>query len=949
MPDSRILDRPLPLSVSVSDEVRTTTCYMCACRCGIKVHLKGGELRFIEGNKDHPVNRGVLCGKGAAGIMKQLSPAKLRKPLLRTGERGKGEFKEIEWDEALDLATEWLKRIRETDPKRLAFFTGRDQSQALTGWWAQMFGTPNYAAHGGFCSVNMAAAGLYSIGGSFWEFGEPDFERTRMFVMFGVAEDHASNPIKIGLGKLKARGAKFVSVNPVRTGYSAIADEWIGIRPGTDGLLVLSLIRELLINDRIDLDFLVRATNAPWLVIQAPGSAEHGLFARNADGKPLAFDRKSERLVDATLADITPALIGERILPDERKAVPVFELLARKYMDDAYAPEAVAKHCGVPAATIRALAAELARVAFEEQVVIDQPWTDWAGRRHEMMIGRPISFHAMRGISAHSNGFQTCRALHLLQMLLGAIDAPGSFRFKPPFPKPCPPGPPPAGPVLAGDTLKGPPLGFPTGPEHLLVDADGEALRIDKAFSWEAPLAAHGAMHLVIRQAFEGKPYPIDTLMMFMANMSWNSSMNVPETIAMLTAKDAATGEYRIPRIIYSDAFFSEMVPYADLVLPDTTYLERHDCISLLDRPISDADGPADSIRQPILKPDRDVRPFQDVLIDLGARIGLPGLTAPDGSPLYPGGFPDYMARHERRPGVGMLAGFRGANGKTSGKGAPNPRQLEAYIGNGCFWRDEIPREARYFKHLNKAYLDYAVAMGFLDKAEPIVMQLYAEPLQRFRLAAEGHGSRQPPDRLRARIKAAFDPLPIWYAPFEGERVLEGEFPLHAVTQRPMIMYHAWDSQNAWQRQILSHNKLYLPRALATSLGIEEGDRVWVTSHHGRIQAEARPMEGVNGMTVWTWNAIGKRKGAWNLSPDAPEATRGFLLNHLITERLPGEELANADPITGQAAWYDLRVRIEKCAAHEIGAATDFGALHPPDGLAARPDILRQGARFRVA
>ena len=126
--------------------------------------------------------------------------------------------------------------IRATDPKKLAFFTGRDQSQALTGWWAAQFGTPNYAAHGGFCSVNMAAAGLYTIGGSFWEFGEPDWERTRYFLMFGVAEDHDSNPIKIGLGQLKNRPAdnraKFVSINPIRTGYSAIADEWIGITPG---------------------------------------------------------------------------------------------------------------------------------------------------------------------------------------------------------------------------------------------------------------------------------------------------------------------------------------------------------------------------------------------------------------------------------------------------------------------------------------------------------------------------------------------------------------------------------------------------------------------------------------------------------------------------------------------------------------------------------------------
>ncbi len=127
------------------------------------------------------------------------------------GPRGSGEFREIEWDEALARQAKWLRANPATDPRQLAFFTGRDQSQALTGWWASEFGTPNYAAHGGFCSVNMAAAGMYTIGGSFWEFGEPDWERTKYFLLFGVAEDHDSNPIKIGLGKLKARGAKVVS------------------------------------------------------------------------------------------------------------------------------------------------------------------------------------------------------------------------------------------------------------------------------------------------------------------------------------------------------------------------------------------------------------------------------------------------------------------------------------------------------------------------------------------------------------------------------------------------------------------------------------------------------------------------------------------------------------------------------------------------------------------
>jgi len=139
-------------------EHKYTTCYMCACRCGIKVTLEGEEIRFIQGNKNHPINKGVLCAKGNAGIMKQNSPAKLTQPMMRKkgAERGESDFEPVSWDVALDYLTERLAEIRKTDPKKLAFFTGRDQMQALTGFWATQFGTINWAAHGGFCSVNMA-------------------------------------------------------------------------------------------------------------------------------------------------------------------------------------------------------------------------------------------------------------------------------------------------------------------------------------------------------------------------------------------------------------------------------------------------------------------------------------------------------------------------------------------------------------------------------------------------------------------------------------------------------------------------------------------------------------------------------------------------------------------------------------------------------------------------
>src|SRR3546814_11338433 len=90
--------------------------------------------------------------------------------------------------------------------------------------------------------------------------------------------------------------------------------------------------------------------------------------------------------------------------------------------------------------------------------------------------------------------------------------------------------------------MPGPPRGFVAGPEDLLVEADGSPVRVDKAYSWEAPVAAHGLMQMVITNAWKGDPYPIDVLFMYMANMGWNSAMNVPGTIRMLTDKDEKNG-----------------------------------------------------------------------------------------------------------------------------------------------------------------------------------------------------------------------------------------------------------------------------------------------------------------------------------------------------------------------------------------------------------------------
>ena len=903
-------DQPyIETSPKVSDEIKKTTCYMCACRCGINVHLKDGKVAYIEGNKDHPVNQGVLCAKGSAGIMQVDAPSRLDAPLMRVGPRGSGEFKKISWEEALDLAVEWLNPLKKEAPEKLAFFTGRDQSQSFTSYFAQMFGTPNYAAHGGFCSVNMATAGIYTMGGAFWEFGQPDWDYTKLFILFGVAEDHDSNPIKMGIGKIKERGAKIVGVNPIRTGYNAVADEWLGITPGTDGLLILSLINILIKAGKIDLDYLAKYTNAPVFL-----DPENGLILKDKNDKPLVKDRITGKVCAFDTKGIQPDLNATYRVRGATSTT-VFHKIITKYLSSEYEPEKVEKICGISAKKIRALANEIAKVAFEEEFELPIEWTDFRGEKHKSMKGRPVSFHSMRGVSAHSNGFQTCRALHMLQILLGTVEVPGGFRFKPPYPKPSSIHPKPHFKVTPNAPLDGPHLGFVHGPEDLALDDQGNPVRIDKAFSWENPMSAHGLMHMVISNAYAGDPYKIDTLFMYMANMSWNSSMNTSGVMEMLTEKDNK-GDYIIPRIIYSDAYSSEMVAYADLILPDTTYLERHDCISLLDRPISEADGAADAIRWPVIEPDRDVRGFQSVLVDLGARLDLPGFINEDGSPKYRD-YEDYIVNHLRKPDIGPLAGFRG-DGSAEGRGPVNPKQIEAYIENGGFYVSHVPEEAKYFKPWNNAYQDWAVELGLYDNPSPYIFNLYSEPMRKFQLAAEGVGERLPPEHLKDRLKKVMSPLPIWYST-EPDNEEKGEYPIHALTQRPMAMYHSWGSQNAWLRQIHGLNPLYVPTKIMRDYNLKTGDWVKLSSIHNSITVPVAEMSSLNENTVWTWNAIGKRKGAWALDPNAPEATKGFLLNHLIHELQPnkgdGHRWSNSDPVTGQAAWFDLKVKLEKTTA----------------------------------
>ena len=282
----------------------------------------------------------------------------------------------------------------------------------------------------------------------------------------------------------------------------------------------------------------------------------------------------------------------------------------------------------------------------------------------------------------------------------------------------------------------------------------------------------------------------------------------------------ARTANYVIPHVIYSDAYYSETVPYADLILPDTTYLERWDAISHARPPDRQrawrrrCDPPAGGHA----RPRRAAVPGR---ADRARRAARP-------AGLHQGGrhaakfkdYPDYIVNHQRAPGVGPLAGLRGADGTKKGVGEPNPDQLQRYIDNGCFWRDHLPPEQRYFKHANQAYLDNAQGHGLhrqgrADRHAALVGAAAEIPPRRARAMARG--SR--PIACASASRTYSTRCPSGMRRSNSRAPTSTRFDLSAVTQRPMAMYHSWGSMNAWLRQIHGSNKLYMARAQGRGAG----------------------------------------------------------------------------------------------------------------------------------
>lgn len=350
------------------DYWKASACAMCAAGCGILVRTREHRANKIEGNPNHPVNRGALCARGQAGLHALYNPDRIRAPLKRAGERGAGQFDEISWDEAIKTLAAHLREIKAQGRAGSVVFA-TEEAGGVTGLAAEIF----MQAYG---SKLLAGARLldetwdrtgYEM--SYGRRANPTFDiaNARYLLSFGarfLETWHSPVMYSLAYGEFRrspnrVRG-KFVQVEPRMSLTAANADEWLPAAVGTEALVALA-IAQVIIREG--------------LVKEIP---DPGILMRTRPPGPIAHTAPQA---------ITPDLVSNHL--------------------EAYAPELTASLTDIPAEKIIRIAREFAST---------QP---------ALAIGSGSNLLGKVGDKYVSRHLEQVDAIHYLNHLVGNIGKPG--------------------------------------------------------------------------------------------------------------------------------------------------------------------------------------------------------------------------------------------------------------------------------------------------------------------------------------------------------------------------------------------------------------------------------------------------------------------------------------------------------------------------------------------
>lgn len=521
-------------------------CHSCHFgSCTLDYTVQDGVLVNVEGNEDGPFNKGKICPRGLSIPNYVYNPYRVKAPLVRTNpEKGidvDPGWKEISWDEAVDLLVEKMKAVYDTDPRKFVWMSGfAFASNYVTGTIARVyppaFGTPNSTATtGNTCSVHLSA-GLVQGGFVMW----PDYDLSNYVIAIGggVGPNHggADGDCDVYMDCIE-RGCKFVHVDPFCT-QEASKGEWVPIRPASDLPFVLALGNVILYEiGKVDEWYLKNRSNACYLI--APEGNDYVRDA--ATGKPCVWDTVKNAAVPFDSGYEDCALEGTFVV-DGQEVRPGFAWVKDAYRE--FTPEWAEEICTVPAETIRRLANEFVEAAqIGATIEING----------ETMPYRPACVYVARGLTNHRDGHMAMWAAMLLNQMVGAVGVPG-------------------GNLVMND-----------GDEVSAPDEDGVVKPHSHAATWHKFQMPPKSI-----SAAEFLPFSFDYGMRTLDVIQDPEAYGVdymPEVLvfeaAGLFTKGAADVEHisaglrKIPFIATVAYHIDETAMFADLVLPDNTFVEQ--------------------------------------------------------------------------------------------------------------------------------------------------------------------------------------------------------------------------------------------------------------------------------------------------------------------------------------------------------------------------------------
>jgi anaerobic selenocysteine-containing dehydrogenase len=818
-----------------------STCGMCLHGCGILVQVRDGVAIKIEGDPTNPDNLGKLCPKGNAGLSRLYDSTRVLTPMKRTNpQKGPGvdpKWVPISWDEAYEIVARELGKVRADDPRKLLCAIGDFQRILLWGWPA-VFGSPNF-----FTSLGNYCGGSYhpvngSVDGSFAAIN--DYDRCNYWIQIGSGDGFSSHLHLSGSAKRMAdarmRGMKVVTLDPRMSIAAAKADEWVPILPGTDRAFVLGmahvLIHEL---KQYDHDFLRDRTNAPYLV------NDDGYFVRDAEGRAQVWSLKlSSAQPWNAVAPEDIALDGAYQIAgaNARTAFRVWADLLR-----GHTPEKMSEVCTVPVETIRRIAREFVEAAQIGATI------EIEGKTYPF---RPSALNYYRGSQSHANGLFDNMAYKMFNMLVGNIDMPGGHLGVPldhrgffvfegedgmlrPEPHQLHPAPAFKYPPDSTHLMEWFPIGFDAG------QLNTETLLEPEKF---------------------GLNYSPEAMLLYHSNPLWN----MPETdkVEKIMA--------RMKFVVAIDIQRTEATEWADVFLPDHTYLESY-LLNCLEPPA--VTGHA--LRQPVVKPVGDTKDAFEILTEIAERLGF---------------------RDDWNDLLNMVTGF-----------TANPKYLldpEKTYSVEEFW-DRYARSIygedrglEWFKNNGHA-VRYRTAEETYVPYGDLRIPFYFEFIKR-----TGDDMRKKFDDIGMKDWPLdnYQPLPFW----KNSQVIEdgkAGYPFYAITFKESLHTFADTVVMTWLSEVSEkdaiHGGILVNPVTAAQLGIATGDRIRLTSPAGSIDGQAQVIEGIHPQVFGVSNAITR-----HFVTNSRQKQRGSHFNRLLTG-----SMRYTDSATGGLE-SSARVRVEK-------------------------------------